>query len=117
MRSLSCANEYLNFYISNQPKGVNMVAFNNVITSNTSEINDKSGQIRMLFKMKNSELQQIQKLARSQIIAQLNYYETNQNRELNGVGTDSDLNERCWKIAKKWNASKLNLDQYRLNTK
>ena len=114
---LSCANEYLNFYISNQPGTVNMVAFNKVITGNSEEIGQTSGQLKMLFKMNNAELLQIQNSSRGQVLARLKYYETNQNRELNGIGTDEDLNNRCWKIARKWNASKMNLEQYRQNTK
>src|SRR6202012_258736 len=82
---LSCANEYLNFYISTQPKGINMVAFNKVITGNGDEIDDTAGKIKMLFRMNGGELRDIQASARDQIVSQLKFYETNENRELNGV--------------------------------
>ena len=114
---LSCANEYLNFYISDQPKNINMVAFSDVISGNSNEIADIGGQIKMLFKTSNAELQQIQSAARGEIVGRLNNYETNENRALNGVGTDDDLNGRCRKIAAKWNANRLNLKQYRQSIK
>jgi ankyrin repeat protein len=114
---LSCANEYLNYYISTEPKGIDIVQFNNVVTANSDEVNDTARKIRLIFKMGNKELGQIQYDARSQIITQLKYYETNENREINGVGKDEDLNKRCWAIAKKWTASRFKRgDQYRLNT-
>ncbi len=114
---LSCASEYLNFYISTQPKGINMVAFNNVITANSAEIDDTAIRIKMLFRMTDPELRSIQISSRGEIITQLRFYETNENRELNGIGTDEDLNNRCQKIAGKWNASKMDMQQYRQNTK
>jgi len=112
---LSCASEYLNFYISTQPEGVDMVKFNNVITGNNDEILSTAAKIKMLFRMNNKELGDIQGEARSEIVSALKFYETNENRALNGVGTDDDLNNRCEKIAKKWNASKIDQQQYKLN--
>lgn len=112
---LNCSSEYLNFYIANQPAGVNMVEFNKVITGNTNEIADIARKIKLIFKMADSELDQIQLTSRRSIVQNLQYYQTNQNRELNGIGTDQDLNTRCWKIAKNWNARNLNQDQYKIN--
>lgn len=112
---LSCANEYLNFYISTQSKDVNMVAFNDVITANSNELSETSNFLQSLFRMDVRELRAIQGVARGAIIKQMNYYETNQNRELNGIGTDADLNKRCTKIAQTWNAKTMNKDQYNRN--
>ena len=114
---LNCANEYLNYYISTETKSVNMVAFDNVITENVNEIQSTGVKLKMIFRMQDIELKDMQIMARSEIISQLKFYETNENRALNGVGTDDDLNRRCSRIAQKWNASKLNMDQYRQNTR
>ncbi len=113
---LNCANEYLNFYLTTEPQKVDALKFDKIITKNSDDIDDTARKIKLIFKMGDAELQTIKVNSRQEIIARLQYYETNANRELNGFGTDDDLNKRCMVIAKKWDLKNLNKGQYELNT-
>lgn len=110
---LNCANEYLNYYISTSPENVDMTKFNKIVASNAEEIGNSSRRIKFTFKITDKELLQIGQSSKREVVRKLEAYENNHNRKINGVGTDKDLNNRCWKIAKNWNLRNLNRDSYK----
>ena len=113
---LSCANEYLNYYLSIEADKVDPVKFDKIISSNNDEIDAQGRRIKYIFKMGDKELGGIKLKARQAIINDLKSLGSSHNQEFNGVGTDEDLNKRCTAVAARWDLQSLDKDQYNVNT-
>lgn len=104
---LSCANEYLNFYVGmDSGKNMDAVSFKTVIDGNQAEVRATENKIKKIFGLSSSYLREIEGDSKYKISTELKGMGSDRQRVFEGVGSDYDLNKRCRRIATKWKAPK-----------
>ena len=105
---MSCANEYLSYYMGMQdPNRLQGVSFNDLIDQNEKDIKDLDKKFEQIFGQGSYDLKYIMDYSEADVANQLDFLVSDKNRLLNGVGTDFDLNKRCVRISDQWNLEKI----------